>query len=121
MSAKGHIAFEGNWQVSDRCDRRRTVTRPGYAFANVSATFCGGQNYGASIRPPRQSHRHLRSIPIAAIGATPIGDAISAADRVRSQEYRVGGSDVDLLSDFDRIVDFDSQITNGALDLGMSK
>ncbi len=30
-------------------------------------------------------------------------------------------SDVDLLSDLDRIIDFDAKVANGALDLGVSE
>jgi hypothetical protein len=75
----------------------------------------------STIRRPRQSSRHQRSIPIAVIGATLIGDAKSAADRVRSQEYRVGGSDIDLLSDFDCIVDFNAEVARGTFDLRMSE
>jgi hypothetical protein len=37
-----------------------------------------------------------------------IGGDIAAADRVRSQRYRVGGSDVDFLSDLNGVVDLDA-------------
>jgi hypothetical protein len=62
-----------------------------------------------------------RSIPIAAIGNTAIGDARSAADRVRCQGYRVRGSDVDLLRDFDRVIHLDAEVAHRALDLRMSE
>ena len=48
-----------------------------------------------------------------------IGDAQVAVDRVRSQGGRVEVSDVDLLCDFDRVVDLDAKAANGALDLGV--
>jgi hypothetical protein len=62
-----------------------------------------------------------RDILIAAIRDRAVGDAKSAADRVRSQGYRVRRSDVDLLSDLDRIVDLDAEIAHGAFDFGMSE
>lgn len=59
------------------------------------------------------------SIPIAVISTAAVGDAGSAASRVRCRRYRVSGSDIDLLSDLDRIFDFDAEIPHGTFDLRM--
>jgi transposase len=62
-----------------------------------------------------------RPLPIADIECTAIGDAERAADHVRNRWDRVMGSDVDLLRDFDRVVDFDAEIPHGAFDLRVPK
>ncbi len=58
-------------------------------------------------------------IPKAAIGITGIGDAKSAAERVRSKGYRVRGSDVDLLGVLDSVVDLDTKGAHCAFELRM--
>lgn len=55
-----------------------------------------------------RSRQRQRSIPIAAIECTEVGDAISAADRVCCPRYRVK-SGVDLPGGLDGIVDLDAQ------------
>ena len=49
------------------------------------------------------------------------GDELPAADRVRCLGYRDEFLDIDFLGDFDRIIDLDAEIANGAFDLRMSK
>jgi hypothetical protein len=56
-------------------------------------------------------------IPIAAIEDTAIGDAKRAADCVRSERYSVDASDVDLLSDLDRVVDLYAEVARRAFAL----
>ncbi len=48
-----------------------------------------------------------------------IGDELLAADHVRYLGYCVGTSDIDLLRDLDRVVDFDAKVATCALDLWM--
>ena len=48
-------------------------------------------------------------------------DADGGADHVRFLRYRVSRSDLDLLSDLNRVLDLDAEIPNGALDLRMSE
>ena len=50
-----------------------------------------------------------------------IGDDLLVADHVRSQGDRERGSDFDLFGDLDGIIDLDAEVSNGALDLRMSK
>jgi hypothetical protein len=57
--------------------------------------------------------------PEAVIGISGLGGTRSAADRVRCQWDRVRGSDVDLLCDFDRVIDLDAKIPHRAFDLGV--
>ncbi len=65
--------------------------------------------------------RHARKIPEAVIGLAMIDDGDSIADHVCCQGDRVEHSDIDLLRDLDGIIDIDTEISNGALDLRMSK
>ena len=50
-----------------------------------------------------------------------IGDAFFAADHVRCQTINVARSDIGLLSEFDRIINFDVEISNSALNFRMSQ
>lgn len=60
-------------------------------------------------------------IPKAAILSVSVGDASCVAGHVRNVRYRVRGSNVDLLSNFDRIVDLNAEVANSAFDLRMSE
>ena len=48
-----------------------------------------------------------------------VGDSEGAADCVRFALYRVGGSDIDLLGDFDSVINLDTKLAHRALDLGV--
>ena len=61
-----------------------------------------------------------RSVPLAVIGITSVGDAGNAADRVRSQGYRVEGLDGDFLCYVDGIIDLDPEVPRGAFDFRIS-
>lgn len=70
--------------------------------------------------PPIRSRRRARvvgSIPIADIGVTKPETAHCAVGHVRSLRDRVDRSDVELLGDLDRVIDFDAKIATGALGL----
>ena len=71
----------------------------------------------------RHGTRSLESIfyTRAAVGHAEIGDTGGAADHVSCLGYRVRMLDIDFLSNFDRVVDLDTKVTNRALDLGMAK
>ena len=62
-----------------------------------------------------------RVIPLAEVERPAIGDAKSAADRVRYRRDRVTGSDLDLLHNLDRIVDLDAKISDGRFNLRMAE
>ena len=63
--------------------------------------------------------RHPKPVTIADIACLEIGDDGVAADHDGYWGYRVEPSDLDLLSNLDRVVDFDAKISNGAFDLRM--
>lgn len=50
-----------------------------------------------------------------------IGNAGSVADDVRSVVHYVEASDVDLLRDFDRVINLDAEIPDGAFDLRVTE
>lgn len=58
---------------------------------------------------------------IAVIAWCLVGDAASATDHVPNQRNRVDRLDVDLLSNLDRVINLDTKVANGALDLRMSE
>jgi hypothetical protein len=62
-----------------------------------------------------------RNVPIAVIGITSVGDAGNAADRVRSQRYRVEGLDGDFLCYLYGIIDLDPEVPHSAFDFRMSE
>jgi hypothetical protein len=57
----------------------------------------------------------VRCIPIADIKEWTIGAANDGADRVRFQECRLRELDIDLLRDFDGMIDLDPEVTDRAL------
>ena len=75
----------------------------------------------ANVQRRRPGLSDRRPLPEAAIGISAFGDPKSAAERARSQGYRVIGSDVDLLGDLDSVVDLGAEVSNGAFDLRMSE
>jgi hypothetical protein len=99
----------------------------------LRAVICNSELCGRKVAPQgvalhvtvtrRRTAMYLcgNYIPEAELAAMVSGDVLSAADHVRSQRYRVRHSDVDFLRDFDRVIDLDPEVANGALDLRMSK
>ncbi|MBX9736464.1 MAG: hypothetical protein K2X32_06010, partial [Phycisphaerales bacterium] len=64
-------------------------------------------------RPPPSSQAvFTRPLPIADVADNAIGAARRDADAVRFQGYRVGISDVDILSYFYRVVDLDAELAH---------
>ena len=63
----------------------------------------------------RRGYDRRRSILFADIESIKIDGNLIAADRVRLLRHRVCLSDVDLFRDFDRVIDFDAEIPNGAI------
>ncbi len=63
----------------------------------------------------------VRSVPKADICFTVVGDVAGAAANVRYRGNSGGRLDVDLLRNFDRVIDLDAEVSDCAFDLGMPK
>ena len=69
----------------------------------------------------RQVLRQKQDIPSADIERIAVGDDSIAADCVSYWGDSVEPSDIDLFSNLDRVIDFDAEISNGALNFRMSE
>ncbi len=117
-------ALASLWVVMVSVNWARTRAKPrsmARRHALFQARLANLPDVMSVTRPGHPRAVRRRNIPFADIEGHAIGDAGSAADYVRSQEYRVRGSDVDLLGDLDGVVDLDAEVAHGAFDLRMSK